>query len=142
MRFWDSSAVVPLLAEQPASAAVVALLRDDPRMVAWWGTPIECTSAVARAERDGALGARAATESLERLGELRDAWLEILPTEAVRTRAERLLLVHPLRAGDAVQLAAALTWRGDPGAEATVVTLDARLADAARREGLGVLPGP
>jgi uncharacterized protein len=58
----------------------------------------------------------------------------------VRARAERLLAVHGLRAGDALQLAAALLWsRGETGAH-TVVALDDRLRGAALREGFVVLP--
>lgn len=41
MKFWDSSAVVPLLAQEPSSKACEALLKDDPAMVVWWGTRVE-----------------------------------------------------------------------------------------------------
>ena len=42
------------------------------------------------------------------LAALADCWVEVLASEAVRKRAERLVSVHPLRAADALQLAAAL----------------------------------
>jgi len=64
----------------------------------------------------------------------------VLPTEAVRSRAERLLGVHTLRAGDALQLAAALLAAEEDPADLPFVTLDERLADAARKEGFPVLP--
>jgi len=51
----------------------------------------------------------------------------------------RLLRIHPLRAADALQLAAALTAAENPGALA-FVSLDDRLSDAARREGFSILP--
>jgi hypothetical protein len=53
--------------------------------------------------------------------------------------ASRLLRVHPLRAADALQLAAALAAaKGDPSS-LDVVCLDQRLSEAARREGFRVL---
>jgi predicted nucleic acid-binding protein len=62
----------------------------------------------------------------------------------VRSYAFRVLRVHQLRAADALQLAAALVWAGTPATGpspvAEIVTLDGRLAEAARLEGLSVLP--
>ena len=76
------------------------------------------------------------------LDRLRASWLEIEPSEALRHGAMRLLRVHPLRAGDALQLAAALVWAGT-GTGLGFVTLDPRLADAARAEGFDVvMPAP
>lgn len=139
MRFWDTSAVVPLLLEQDATVAVEALLAEDPQMVAWWGTPVECASAAARLRREDLLNVAEEGRVLTSLGVLRDAWLEVLPSEEVRDRASRLLRLHPLRAADALQLAAAATWAGGTsGAE--IVTYDERLALAARLEGFTVLP--
>jgi predicted nucleic acid-binding protein len=51
-----------------------------------------------------------------------------------------LLRVHVLKAADALQLAAARVWAGDV-ADGELVTLDERLALAARLEGFRVLPG-
>ena len=39
MRFWDTSALVPLLLEQKTTAEVEEYLAQDPDMAAWWGTP-------------------------------------------------------------------------------------------------------
>lgn len=140
MRYWDTSAVVPLLLEQEATAAVEALLDDDPGMVAWWTTPVECASAAARLRREERLTVQEEQRVLDAAATLRAAWVEVLPSEEVRDRAERLLRVHALKAADAMQLAAALVWAGTPsGTE--LVTLDERLALAARLEGFRVLPG-
>lgn len=104
----------------------------------WWATEIECVSAIARAERNGHLSAAAAADALARLDALVLGWKEIQPTDAVRRTARRLLRVHPLRAADASQLAAALAAsEGHPGT-IRLLTFDRRLADAARREGLVV----
>jgi hypothetical protein len=47
---------------------------------------------------------------------------------------------HPLRAGDALQLAAALVSSEDAPQGETFVCLDTRLRDAARREGFAIRP--
>ena len=139
MRFWDTSALVPLLLEQPATAHVRGMLEVDPEIAAWWGTPVECASAAARLRREERLSAVDESRVLDLLGRLQDSWLEVLPSQEVRTQALRLLRVHSLKAADALQLAAARMWAGDdPGA--TFVTLDERLALAARLEGFRVLP--
>ena len=55
MRFWDSSALLPLFVDEPHSDGVRALIREDPSMIAWWGSRVECGSAVHRLRREGAL---------------------------------------------------------------------------------------
>lgn len=139
MKFWDSSAIVPLVTDEPRRGPLLSLLEQDPIMAIWWATPVEVTSAVARREREGALDLRAATLVLQKLRTLDGAWQQVLPGDALRNTAQRLLRVHPLCAADSLQLAAALTVAdGDPGA-LEFVSLDQRLADAARKEGLNVL---
>jgi predicted nucleic acid-binding protein len=139
VKFWDSSAIVPLVTDEPGREPLLSLLEQDPVMAIWWATPVEVTSAVARCEREGTLDLRAATQVLQKLRTLDGAWHQVLPGDALRGTAQRLLRVHPLRAADSLQLAAALTVAdGDPGA-LEFVSLDQRLADAARKEGLNVL---
>jgi hypothetical protein len=58
----------------------------------------------------------------------------------VDRRARRLLAVHPLRAADALHLAAALIACDERSDVLPFVTLDDRLAEAARREGFDVVP--
>lgn len=141
MRFWDSSAIVPLLLEEPARERLLAMLESDPVMVAWWATPVELVSALSRRERDGGISLEDVTSSIERLRSLERAWHTVLPTDAIRSRAQRLLRVHPLRAADSLQLAAALSIAGEDPASLAFVSLDQRLSDAARREGLEVRTG-
>lgn len=138
MRFWDASAIVPLLIGQPASVRARHLLEEDPELVVWWGTPVECASAVARLRRDGALPADTEHGALASLALLRSGWHEMLPGDAVRLQALRVLRLHPLRGADALQLAAALEWAGGPEA-GTMVCFDDRLGAAAAREGFHVL---
>lgn len=144
MRFWDASALVPLLVEERESPAMGELLAADRELVVWWGSPVECLSAVRRREREGSLDADAAHTAAGLLDELAEAWVEVRPTDAVRSAAGRVLAVHPLRAADALQLAAALAWAGPisgVAGRAEMVCLDERLADAAQREGMEVVPG-
>ncbi len=138
MIFWDSSAVVPLLVSEGGTAEREAQLRADSVMLVWWGTAVECASALQRLVREGALNEAGARASEVRLRHLEDHWVEVEPTAAVRRQAERLLRLHPLRAADALQLAAALVaCHHEPGT-LSIRTADARLADAARREGFHV----
>jgi predicted nucleic acid-binding protein len=134
MRFWDSSALVPLCLQQPRTAQALRWLDEDPELVVWWGSPVECASAFARLHRDGHLTRADEERARELLGSLRASWYEIQPGDAVREQALRLLRLHPLRAADALQLAAALAWAGSPPA-GRLLSFDERLDAAARREG-------
>lgn len=138
MRFWDSSAIIPLVITEPASDAMRAIAKEDPVMCVWWASEVECVSALARLEREGALMAAATTVALERLDRLIDSCNELQPVAAVRAGARRLLRVHTLRAADALQLAAAVVAAEGQPASLEIVTLDHRLAAAARREGFTV----
>ena len=144
MRFWDASAIAPLCLDEGRSTEVDQLLNEDPRMTVWWATPVECASAIARRRRADALSAADQDSAYEVLDRLSSAWFEIQPGQLVRSCAFRVLRVHSLRAADALQLAAALVWAGapatGPASASEIVTLDGRLAEAARLEGLSVLP--
>jgi hypothetical protein len=130
---------VPLVTAEEASNAARALARNDPAVVVWWSTVVECVSAISRRERDGDLTRRGANNALERLDRMRSEWDEIEPHDAVRRGARRLLRVHPLRAADALQLAAALVASEDYPETLQFVSLDDPLVEAARREGLAVV---
>lgn len=138
MRFWDASAIVPLLMMETATKPLQGLAASDPVMLVWWGTEVECSSAIARLERDGALDSAAVNEAFNRLQRLKDGWHEVDASDAVRESAVRFLRVHPLRAADALQLAAAFVAaeRRPPSLE--IITLDDRLAAAARKEGFAL----
>lgn len=134
MRFWDSSALVPLVLKQPRSERARQLFEEDAEPVVWWGSALECASAIARLHRERHLTRKQEQEARALLDALRSSWFEVQPGDGVREQALRLLRLHPLRAADALQLAAALEWAGAPPAGA-FVTFDDRLRDAAQREG-------
>ncbi len=140
MRFWDSSAVVPLCFREAASDAVRRIADSDEDMVVWWTSRIECLSAMARRRREGVLSAEDERKARAILSAIAAVWSEVQPTEIVRERAERLLMVHPLRAADALQLASALVWAEESPKGLDVVCLDEKLREAALREGFTVLP--
>ena len=107
----------------------------DPDMLVWGGSRVECVSALARLERDATLDGRQARAAYDRLEELAQGWHEIEPGEMVRETAMRFLRVHPLRAADALQLAAAFVAAENRPSSLEVATLDDRLAEAAGKEG-------
>lgn len=141
MRFWDSSAVVPLLRQEAATAQVTALRSADPTLIVWWGTLVECAAALARIEREGNLSAVSMAESFERLRELSRNWHEVQPSDALRELAARLLRVHILRSSDSLQLAAAIIASRHSPASLEMVCLDNRLSAIGQREGFTVLSG-
>jgi uncharacterized protein len=142
VRFWDASAILPLLLAEPSTRRMQTLAAKDSVMLVWWGSEVECVSALARLERDGALSPQAITLALKRLGQLAAGWHEVDPSDAIREAATRFLRVHPLRAADALQLAAAFLAAERRPASLEMVTLDGRLATAAWKEGFVVIDTP
>lgn len=140
MRFWDSSAIIPLCVEEPFSEAVRNLAKRDQDLIVWWTTRVECISAIARRRREAVLTSHAEIAAKAALSALASEWSEVQPAESVRHRAAKLLMVHPLRAADAFQLAAALIWTGEESAIAEFVCLDQNLRASAQQEGFLVLP--
>jgi uncharacterized protein len=138
MRFWDSSAVIPLLVPEEQTDRRKSLLLHDPQMAVWWACRLECSSALNRLRRDGGLDDHQLSHALAALESLAESWHEVLPTSQLRARAMRLLRVHPLRAADSLQLAAALAASSENPAALPLLTSDDRLGDAARKEGFSV----
>lgn len=139
MRFWDSSALVPLLVEDARTPAMLARLRQDPAAAVWWLTPVECASALARMVRERRLTPDQARAASALLDSVAREWTEVPPLDRVRDQARRLLGLHPLKTADALQLAAALVLCDFDTRTLPFVTLDAQLAEAAQREGFEVL---
>lgn len=132
--------MIPLCLTEQQTPSVAALLKDDQHMVVWWGTSVECYSALARLRREGHLTQEAEDQAGKVLHVLAEAWTEVEPTEQLRQAADRLLRLHPLRAGDALQLAAALVWAERAPRGHVCVCLDSKLRQAAHLEGFALLP--
>ncbi len=139
MRFWDSSALVPLVIEEERSAECRALRRTDRVIVVWALTRTEIVSAIRRLTREAKLDAAGASTALRRMEALARSWAEIDALDIVRERSERLLAAHVLTAADALQLGAALIQVRDRPKGRAFVTADARLAVAADAEGFDVV---
>ncbi len=140
MRFWDSSGIVPLGVRERMTDRMLALLEEDRELTVWAMTTVEAAAALWRRRR-----AEEITEAERLVAEgflngLAASWREVTDVAAVVARARRLVSVHPLRAGDAAQLAAALFACNEIPGNLPFVTLDDRLAEAARKEGFQVLP--
>lgn len=132
--------MLPLLSQERFSNIVTNLLRDDDEMAVWWGTWAECAVAISRLRRESRLGEEAEEEARAVLDLLADDWLEVQPADDLRLLAALLSRGHPLRAADALQLAAALRWCEGDTSGAGFVCLDERLRRAASNEGFDVLP--
>jgi predicted nucleic acid-binding protein len=139
VRYWDSSAIVPLLVQQGRTADMRLLVGSDPDLVTWWSTSVECYSALMRLVREGALPRNDLSAAESRLRTLSQVWEEVMPGEACRRVAERILRIHPLRSADALQLAAAIMASDHEPTRLEVVCLDSRLAEVARVEGFRVI---
>lgn len=138
MRYWDTSALIPLVVREADTARREAQLREDAEIVTWWATRVECASALGRLMRAGELAPEHVAIALRKLDMLSAGWTDVQPSERVRTRAMRLLRVHPLRAADALQLAAALAVHGECTGAMVFLSADERLSVAAEKEGLDV----
>ena len=140
MRFWDTSALVPLVVKEGASPEIEPLLSRDPVLVIGWHTTVEFEGALARRSRAGTLSEPDLDRARGDLAALLTGAIEIEPSSEVRSRAIDLLYLHDLRAADALQLACAILWAEEPTVATELVSLDARLRQAARSEGFAVLP--
>ena len=129
--FWETSAIVPICIKQKGTGTAHQLLAAHP-MVVWWATTVEMRSALARVARMGLLTAAEHMEARQRTEDLRKSWREIQPGEPLRNVAESLLDRFPLRAADALQLAAALTWCRNVPRERRFLSGDKQLLEAAR----------
>jgi len=138
VRYWDASALVALCVAEEATDALRPLVAEG--IVTWSVSAVEVASAIERRTREGALAVTGRTAARTALSELTAAWTEIAALGPVRERALRLVATHPLRAADAMQLAAALVAIMDRPSGHAFVCTDVRLREAAAREGFLVIP--
>jgi predicted nucleic acid-binding protein len=132
--FWDSSALVPLCIKQKATPAVQALSAIY-GMAVWWSAPVEVRGAFARLIRMRQLTLTEHVEARVRLDRMRRLWHEVYPSEQLREQAERFVDRFPLKAADAQQLAAAMTWSLNRPRGRVFISGDTQLLDSARQLG-------
>jgi predicted nucleic acid-binding protein len=140
VKFWDSSAIIPLCLKEQKSETVKRLIEADEDIIVWWATKVECLSALSRRRREGGLDNNSELKAKAILSALSEEWSEVQPSELVRQRAERLLAIHPMRSADAFQLAAALIWAQENPQGLEMVCLDQNLREASHKEGFTLLP--
>ena len=141
MRFWDTSALIPLVVAERETARVERWLREDPGVVVWTLTRVEALSALARRRREEPPAARRLAAARREFLTGWERWSEVTALDLVRRHPERIVETHPLRASDALQTGAAIVAADDHPAMLEFVTLDLRQAEAAEREGFRIL-GP
>lgn len=132
--FWDTSALVPLCIRQRITPKVVALYNTY-EVVVWWATPVEIASALARLLRMQQISPSDCVKARKLAQTLADSWFVIQPSDALRSKAGRLVDRHDLRAADALQLVAALEWCEDAPQGRLFLTADERLREAALLSG-------
>ncbi len=136
--FWDTSALVPLCVQQQPSPTVRQLLEQH-EIAVWWATPVEMRSAFERLLRMDQLTAPEHAAAGVRLEKLRRGWRELQPREVLRAQAETFLMSYPLKAADALQLAAAWTWCSGNPRTCIFISADAQLLEAARQAGFQIV---
>ena|SRR5919204_6526869 len=139
VRFWDSSAIVPLVVQESATTRVRGWLREDATVAIWTFTRVEVLSALARRRRAVPAMRRQLVTARRDFLEAWPRWFEVTHVDAVKRVAERLVETHPIRAADALQIGAALVVADGEPESLEFVTLDERQAEAAEREGLRVV---
>jgi len=135
--FWDSSVLIPLCVNQGISRRCHELYRQFSTTV-WWGTPVEIKSALMRLLRSGAISNADCFQARSVADQLAQDWDVVQPTAKITADAKSLLALYPLRAADALQLAAALTWCEGQTSGQLFLTGDQRLAEAAKQAGFTV----
>ena len=138
MRFWDTSALIPLVVAERGTALAERLLRDDPAVVVWTLTRVELLSALARRRREEPAAARRLLGAKREILAAWPRWSEVTALEVVRRHAGRVVDTHAIRAADALQIGAALVAAADDPAALEFVTFDQPQAAAAEREGFRV----
>jgi predicted nucleic acid-binding protein len=135
MRYFDASALAKRYVREKGSLKVRRLLASDLPVTSRY-SGVEIASALARLVREGAITDEQGERALAAFNEDLTAMMVVELTPAIVTRAQALVRRHPLRAGDAVQLASCLELRDELGEPMTMVAFDGRLAAAARKERL------
>jgi len=140
MKFWDSSAMVPLVVDEEETDYCLKTLSIDQEMLIWCLSKVEVISALCRLVREKSLTEAEFQKAKKRLNDLIERAHEVKVIQKVRDRALRLLEVHPLRAADACQLASALVATQEEPDRLAVVCFDQSLMKAAIKEGFVVNP--
>ncbi|HVO96091.1 MAG TPA: type II toxin-antitoxin system VapC family toxin [Terriglobales bacterium] len=139
VRFWDTSAIIPLWLAEQGSTRAKSWYRHDPDVIVWTLTRVEVFSALARRRREAPAAASRLLSVRRDFLRAWEQWSEVTAVEIVRRHAERIVESYPLRAADALQVGAAVVAAEENPAALEFVTFDENLAHAAEQEGFRVL---
>lgn len=135
--FWDSSALLPLCVPQIRSQKAAALYERF-AVVAWWASEVEILSGLSRLRRMGDISHEQFAAGKKLATIVAGDWSPLNLTASIVPDASSMLEQYPLRAADALQVAAALVaCEHYPGGYA-FITADLRQAEAARQVGFAV----
>ena len=141
--FFDSSALVKRYVVETGSAWVKGLTDSQAgnSIIVVRITWVEVLSAFGRRQREGSLTATEVVETIDKFrSELNSQYRAIEVDQALFERAGELVVQYPLRAYDAMQLAAAMRVRSIvslmPDTQLVFVSADDRLLQIAQTEGL------
>lgn len=136
MLFADTSALIKLYVSEAGSDTMSQLAADTLAVsaLAW----PEAMATFGRRFREGLDDTPRHRQRVRQLEQDWPSYLRVALSEPVLARVADLCARHPLRAGDAIQLASALLLR-DAGASVRFAGCDQRLNQAAAAEGLEVL---
>ena len=140
MKFWDASAVVPLLVQEQQSDYCLQVFKGDREILLWCMSRVEVISALTRRLREQSLTFEQFQAAKMRFHQILESAYQVTALEKVINRAVRLLEVHPLRAADACQLASGLVATQEDPTRLSIICFDDRLKEAAMKEGFVVNP--
>ena len=128
--FWDASVLVPLCVTQPQSVQAASHFNKY-RVSVWWATRVEMTSAFVRLLRCREIDSQGYLQAQHEAERYTTRCYVVEPSTRIALGARTVLERYPLRATDALQLAAAMEWcEGRPEGQ-VFLTFDQRLRDAA-----------
>ena len=140
MRFWDSSAIIPLLVLEDKTEYCISAFQTDKEIMVWTMSKVEVFSALCRSFRENTLTEGTFELAKKRMTDLFDIAFEIVSISKVKERALRLLQVHTLKAADALQLASVLVATQEVTSKLPIMCFDERLKQAAKLEGFAINP--
>lgn len=139
MKFWDTSALVPLITKEERTPDCQRIIGTDRNVAVSFITPLELTSTIWKRGRRW-IDQAAFRRSLFKIAEFESNWTNVDDAEDILKLARQLITLYVLRSSDAIQLAAALHLVDDHPEDLPFVSLDNDLRRAARSEGFAVLP--
>jgi predicted nucleic acid-binding protein len=136
--YFDASALAKRYVSEAETSAVRRLLGRGGSATSRL-SEVEVVSALARRCREGVVSSSERDRASARLRDDIASMYVVELSADITAAATGLLLRHPLRAADAIQLASCLHLAGQTRTPAELVAYDLPLATAARREGVNVL---